>query len=297
MTKWFSRRKRYLWIVLSGLVLTSRAMSQAPAQSESTLTDLDLYQAHAAGLNQPLLLLVAESDASRSDNRARALVASLAKKNLQDKCVVLSLDLAISRNRATVGRFHVTNTPVLFCLSPKGIIVSRDEGTLTRKIVLQRVEEAREQSPELDSRLTTLEAAVNTQTNNVTAIFKLTDFLLAHQNDFEAIPWLETIAHSKAHSPADRVTAWVELARAHLWIAEPEKCRHEAENMMATLGTVTPEAQSGGELVLGLQDAALKRPARARQEFEEAVTAAPESSYGKEATRALTALPPELRIQ
>ena len=260
-------------------------MSQAPP------TDLDVYRSHAAGLGQPLLLLVAESDASRSDNRARALVVSLAKKDLQDKCVVLSLDLAISRNRATVGRFHVTNTPVLFCLSSKGIIISRDEKAINRKTVLERVAEAQEQSPELDANLTSLEAAINPQTNDATAIFHLTDFLLTHQNAFEAMPYLAAVAHSDSYSLEARIRAWVALALAHLWIAEPEKGRHEAEALLATLGSVAPEAQAGGELVLGLQDATAKRTPLAREELEKALAVAPESSYGKEAATALAGLP------
>jgi hypothetical protein len=286
MTKWFCRRGRYLWIVLCSLLLASRARSQTPQ-----LTDLDLCQLHAAGLKLPLLLLVAESDASRNDNRARALVASLAKKDLRGKCVVFSLDLAISRNRAMVGRFHVTNTPVLFYLSPKGIIISRDERTITKKTVLQRVAEAQEQSPEVDASLTSLETAVHPQTNDITAIFDLTDFLLAHQNDFEAIPYLTAVAHSDAYPSSTRTRAWVALAQAHLWIGEGEKGRHEAEDLIAALGPALPEAQSGGELVLGLQDAMQQRPTRARGEFGKAIAAAPESIYGKEATQALATLP------
>lgn len=290
MTKWFFWRERCLWMALSGILLASRAMSQVPAQSKSLLTDLDIAQSQAAGLALPLVLLVAESGASRNDNRSRALIESLAKENLRDKCVMLSLDLAISRNRAITARFHVTNTPVLFCLSPKGIIISRDERLIARTIVLQRVEEARQKSPEVDASLTRLEAAINTHNNDVTAIFNLTDFLLAHQNAFEAIPHLAAVAHSDVYPPDARIRAWVALARAHLWIAEPEKGRHEAEDLMAALGPVAPEAQAGGNLVLGLQDAAAKRSALARKELQAAVAAAPKSSYGEEAAKALAGL-------
>lgn len=276
--------------MVSALLLAVHASGQTPAAGDSAVTNLEMAQNRAAELKQPLLVLVAESDASRADHRALVLVDSLAAKELRDNTVVLSLDLAISRNRATAARFHITSTPVLLCLSSRGIIISRDDEKLTRRLVLQRVDEARQQSPHLDAQLAQLESAAGAA-NNLKAQFALTDFLLAHQNDFEAIPRLAAIAHSNANAPADRITAWVALARAHLWIAEPEKCRHEAEALLAALGPVAPEAQAGGELVLGLQDTALKRPARARQEFEQAVAAAPESSYGQEAARALAALP------
>jgi len=287
-------RRRYLLLVVSGWLLAVHAWCQTPAGG-SVVTNLEIAQSRAAKLKQPLLVLVAESGASPADNRARALVDSLASKDFRDNTIVFSLDLAISRNRATAARFHVTNTPVLLCLSSQGIIISRDDGKITRRLVPQRVEEARRQSPDLDAQFARLEAAATEPSNNLKAQFALTDFLLAHQNDIEAIPRLEAIAHSDACAPAYRITAWVALARAHLWIAEPEKGRHEAEALLAALGPVVPEAQAGGELVLGLQDAVGKRLAVARKELQGAAAAAPESSYGKEAAKALAGLPQDNR--
>jgi hypothetical protein len=278
-------------MVLTGVLLALLATSPVPAQAGSSLDDLDLAQSRAARLKQPLLVLVAESGASRNDDRTRALVDSLAAKALRDKCAVLNLDLAISRTRATAGRFHVTNTPTLFCLSPRGIIISRDDRAITRDLVLQRVEEARQQSPILDAQLASLEAAIDAPTNNATAIFNLTDFLLARHNDLETIPRLEAIAHSNAYPPNARARAWVALVSAHFWIAEPEKGRHEANDLLATLGPRLPEAKAAGMLLLGEQDATAKRTSLAREELEQALAAAPESSYGQAAARALAALP------
>jgi hypothetical protein len=118
----------------------------------------------------------------------------------------------------------------------------------------------------------------------------LADFLLSHQNPREAIPHLAN-ARSESANPDQRVRAWVELARAHLWIAEPEKGRHEANDLIAVLGPKIAEAQAGGNLVLGLQDANAKRFALARRELEAAVAASPESEYGKQAAEALAKLP------
>ena len=90
-----------------------------------------------------------------------------------------------------------------------------------------------------------------------------------------------------------RVQAWVALARAHLWIAEPEKGRHAAKDLIAVLGPKTPEALAGGDLVLGLQDTNGKRTSLARAEFEAAVSAAPNSIFAQQAAEALAQLPQE----
>jgi len=101
------------------------------------------------------------------------------------------------------------------------------------------------------------------------------------------------VARSESANPARRIRAWVELARAHLWIAEPEKGRHEAEDLIAVLGPKAAEARAGGNLVLGLQDANAKRFAVARRELEAAIAAAPESDYAKQAAEAIAKLPGE----
>jgi hypothetical protein len=265
------------------------AQSPAPAQPEDG--GIALAMGRARESNRPLLVLITERGKSRADDRARALLDSPATAAQGEDAVFLSLDLAVSRNRATAARFHVTNTPLLVSLSSRGIIIGRDEHKLTRALLLRRMEEARRQGPELDRSFAALEAAALTEPGNITAQFALTDFLLAHHNDLEAIPRLSAIAHSPACPPADRVRAWVALARAHLWIAEPEKGRHEADDLVATLGPVTPEAVAGGKLVLGLQDANARRIYLARRELEEAAAAAPESPYGKQAADALAKLP------
>ena len=41
----------------------------------------------------------------------------------------------------------------------------------------------------------------------------------------------------RAHPAGARASAWVALARAHLWVGEPEKARREANDLMTTLGT------------------------------------------------------------
>jgi hypothetical protein len=125
------------------------------------------------------------------------------------------------------------------------------------------------------------------------AQWELAQFLLAQQNAREAIPRLESIAHSESVAPGRRVQAWVELARAHLWIAEPEKGRHEAEALIAVLGSNTPEARAGGNLVLGTQDANAKRFALARQELSAAIADAPGSDYARQASDALAKIPRE----
>jgi hypothetical protein len=45
--------------------------------------------------------------------------------------------------------------------------------------------------------------------------------------------------------------------------------------------------------VLGIQDAAAKRTGKARQEFETAIEASPDSAFAKQAAEALAKLPGE----
>ena len=85
---------------------------------------------------------------------------------------------------------------------------------------------------------------------------------------------------------AERTRAWVAMGRAHLWVGEPEKARHAAQALMATLGPRSPDAMAGGNLLRGLQDAKAKRYDRAATEFQAAVDVAPpKSPYGAEARR------------
>jgi hypothetical protein len=236
------------------------------------------------------MVLVFEPGQSPADERARSLFKSLSGQFKNEDIVPVLVDLSVSRNRADAAQYHITATPLLVCLTPKKLIVTRDEAPITKELILNRMTSVATRSHELDAKL----AALKTRAvSDVTAQSNLADFLLAQHNAREAIPSLEAVAHSEAADQAQRVRAWVELAQAHLWIAEPEKGRHEARALIDTLKT--PAAVAGGNLVLGTQDANAKRFALARQEFTAAVAAAPESDYGKQAATALAQLPEEHR--
>jgi len=255
--------------------------------------DLDAEIARASILRQPILILVTESGQSQADDRARTLFETFAFKGKGESIVPVLLDISVSRNRAMAARFHVTNTPLLLGLSPMGLIVTRDQKPLTKELVRNRINDLAQRAQELDAKLALLEDAAARNGNDPTAQLQLADFLLSHQNAREAIPHLAAVAGSEAADPARRVRAWVELARAHLWIAEPEKARHEAEDLIAALGPKIAEARAGGNLVLGMQDANAKRMAVARQELDAAIAAAPESEYARQAAEALAKFPGE----
>jgi hypothetical protein len=246
--------------------------------------------ARAAEVAMPKMVLVAESGNSRADDAAIALINSPEIKAKEGDVATEVLDLSVSRNRALAARYHVVETPLFLCLSAKGVIISRDEKRIDKSLVLKRIEEAARLGPGLDAKLTALQAAADKDVENMAAQLELADFLVAHQNAFEAVPLLEKIAHDRTNASAARMRSWVALARAHLWIAEPEKARHEADDLMATLGAIYPEAVAGGNLIHGLQDAKAKRKMLARIEFKAAIVAAPESDYGKEAKTELAKL-------
>ena len=277
--------------VFAAVALLAGCQSTPPTTSgQADIVDLNAALAQADAAKQPLVLLVVESGQSEADDAARAMLESGVVKARSGAAKTVLLDISVSRNRAVATRFHVVTTPLLLCLSSRGIIASRDEPPISKDFLLQRIGEVERQGPDLDTKVTALEIAAR-HANNTDAEFGLADFLLAHHNAFEAIPPLAVVAHSEANPPAVRVRAWVELIRAHFWIAEPEKARHEAAAMIATLGPGTPEAGAAANLVLGLQDITTKRVARARKELEEAVSAAPDSVYGKQASQALANLP------
>lgn len=254
------------------------------------LTNGQFAPALGEELKLPMMVLVAESGNSHADDAAIKLINSPAIRAKKGEMATEVLDLAVSRNRAAAARYHVVKTPLLLCLSSGGVIISRDEKGITKKLVLKRIEEAERQGPEMDAKLAGLQEAADNEKGCAVAQFRLADFLVSHQNAFEAIPVLGKIAHTATNPPIVRVRAWVTLAREHLWIAEVEKARHEADDLMAALGAVTPEANAGGNLIHGLQDAKGKRVALARKEFDEAIAAAPESVYGKEASAELAKL-------
>jgi hypothetical protein len=242
-----------------------------------------------------MLVLITESGKSDADDSARNLLDAPNLGGKANEIVPILLDLRTSRNRATAARFHALETPVLFCLSPRGVIISRDEKPLTKDLVLKRIDEAEPRARELDAKLAMLEAPVIKNGDDVNARLALAGFLQERQNMREAIPHLASVAHSDSDKlkPELRIRAWVDLARAHYWTAEPEKGRHEAEDLIAAWGARIPEARAGANLVLAGQDARAKRTARARQEYEKAIAAAPDSDYARQARDELAKLPEE----
>lgn len=256
----------------------------------SAAVNLDAELAQASTLGKPLVILVTQLGQSQADDEARALLDRYSEKLKRHGFVSLLLDLNVSRNRATATRFHVTNTPVLLCLSPNGLIVSRDETPITKALVSKRIGEIPRKATELDLKLGLLEQAASQNANDPQPEFELANFFLAQQNAREAIPCLEAVARNEAAATVLRIRAWTALARAHFWVGEPEKGRHEAVDLIAVLGSKTPEARSAGNYVLGIQDAAAKRPDRARQEFEIAISASPDSVYAKASADAIKQL-------
>ncbi len=285
-------------LVMVALLAGCRSESNysAPSATSSAATpDLDAEIARAFQLQRPILLLVAESGLSKADDQAVALFETLAVKYNRDGVVAVLLDVSVSRNRVEAAWFHATNTPVLVGLSPRGVIISRDQMTLAKELVLSRIEEIKQRARELDAKFASLAEAAGQDGNDATAQLRLADFLLAQKNAREAIPHLEIVARNEAADTTLRVRAWVELARAHFWIMEAEKGRHEANDLIAILGPKTADARAGGNLVLGMQDANPRRMALARRELEAAIAAAPDSVYAKQAAEALAKLPGEAK--
>jgi tetratricopeptide (TPR) repeat protein len=279
-------------VFLAGCRSQSEVPPPAPVP-KSPAPDFDAEIARASELKRPMLVLITESGKSGAEDSAQRLLDSSNLGSNTDRIVSVLLDLRVSRNRATAARFHVVETPVLLCLSPKGVIVSRDEKPLTKDLVLKRIDEVGPQAVELDAKLAMLEDPVIKNATDAKAQLALADFLQGQQNKREAIPHLALVARSDTADPAPRIRAWVDLARAHLWIAEPEKARHEAEALIAVWGPKAPDARAGGKLVLGSQDAKANRTALARREFEEAIAAAPDSVYARQASDELARLPKE----
>ncbi len=285
-------------LVMLALLAGCRSESNysAPSAEFSAATpDLDAEIARASQLRRPILLLVAESGLSKADDQALALFETLAVKDSHESIVSVLLDVSVSRNRVEAAWFHATNTPALVGLSPRGVIITRDEMPLTKELVLSRIEEIKQRAHELDAKFASLAEAVGQDGNEATAQLRLADFLLAQKNAREAIPHLEVVARNEAADTTLRVRAWVELVRAHFWIMETEKGRHEANDLIAILGPKTPDARAAGNLVLGMQDANPRRMALARRELETAISAAPNSDYSKQAAEALAKLPGEAK--
>jgi tetratricopeptide (TPR) repeat protein len=288
-----SNRHPAVWrpaaILILALSLFVGCQSPPDSTSPGPVPDLDAELARAAHLREPALVLVAESGHSKVDDSARRVFSTVASD--EKSTVFVLLDLAISRNRAVAARYHVSDTPLLLGLSSRGLIIARDQKPLTPELVRGLIADLARWSPELDSKLAALEAPVASNGNDAIAQLELGDFLFAQKNAREAIPHFETVAHSNTADQQQRVHAWVQLASAHLWIAEPEKARHEAQELLAILGPVSAEARAGANLAFGMQDAALNRPTLARSEFEAAITASPDSDYSRQAAEHLSKLP------
>jgi hypothetical protein len=272
----------------AGLIMGCRATSEPPQ-----VVDLGAVIENAAKTKQPVVLLIGEFGPSGADRATGDLLGSPAIKAKSDGAELIRMDLAASRNRATAARYHTAVTPVLVCLSPTGLIVSRDQGPITAELLIHRLDGLRLRAADLDAKLMLLRDASTVNKKEKTDESELATFLLGQQNAREAIPYLTDIAAAESMMTADRINAWVAMARAHLWIGEPEKARHEAKDLIATLGPADPQAIAGGNLVLGLQDIAAKRFVLARQEFETAIAAAPDSAYSTSAKEALSQLPKE----
>jgi hypothetical protein len=296
--------KKFAWhffaVVLCAAYFAGCQVGSGRGDATSIITpeELSAAQAQAAKLNRPLILLVTDSGNGATDSDAYTTFASRRVVQTADEKVVTAwLDLSVSRARATAARFRPLETPLLICLSPDGIIISRETGSMTESLISDRMQRALAQSPALDIKLDQLRKAAGNK-NNTTAQMQLADFLMERNNAFEAIPVLALVAHSDAVDAGLRIRAWAELGQAHLWVGEAEKAHFEAQELMATLGPVNPEARAAGNLVLGNQDAANpKRFPRARKEFEAAIAAAPDSTYGKQAAVALADLPKANSIQ
>jgi hypothetical protein len=277
-------------------VMSLLAGCQSGSDISSTVTsatatpDLNASLAQAAAAARPTIILIVESGQSRADDRAHALFDAMEASGQLQNVLPLLLDLGASRNRATAARFHATNTPVLLGLSPKGLIVTRDEKQITKELILNRIAEVARRSPDLDTKFAALLAVTQKEGNSPAAELELGDFLLSISNAREAIPHFEKIAQDTSAATNLRVCAWVDLVRAHVWIAELEKARHEADNLIATLGPTSPEALAAGKFALGLEEIAAKHQKVARQQLQAAIAAAPESDYAKQAAATLKSL-------
>jgi tetratricopeptide (TPR) repeat protein len=290
-----ARFLRVAWFFAALLLMTAgseTAFGFPKPEQIITPADLTAAQKKASQLDRPLLVLVAEKGGSRADDDALDAFASRRVLQKADGQVLLAiLELSVSRARATGARFHPVESPFLICLSPRGMVFSRSQKPINNELIVEKMRQAVENSPATDRKLETLEKAAASHKDEVAAQLALADFLMQRQNAFEAIPVLEAVAHSKEVPAPVRIQAWADLVRAHFWIVESEKGRHEAMDLIAELGTTNPEAHSAAMLALGNQDATNpKRIERARQEFEEAAAAAPDSVYATQATAALAHL-------
>ena len=112
----------------------------------------------------------------------KVLLDASMRQAKDEHLMFLVLDLGVSRNRATAARFHITdtNTPLLVCLTPRGIIVSREERPRTKGLVHKRIEEVARRAPPLDARRRT--GRGGSAPKDAAAQWVLAEFLLAQHN-------------------------------------------------------------------------------------------------------------------
>ena len=196
---------------------------------------------------RPVLVLIVDSGSGDADNDAASLLEDPAIKERSDRMHAGSARpcyLAESRDGGAIPRHRYA---LLVCLSPGGVIVSRDEKPITQETGSQTHRRGGETVPDLDpdtrcykTRLVPWsERAVATNPNQTAGKLNLADFLLAHHNAREAIPLFASVAHSDAGRDKRSRAGLGRPGSAHLWIAEPEKGRHEAKDLIASLGPTT----------------------------------------------------------
>lgn len=242
--------------------------------------DLDAALSQARERQQPIMVVVAEDGRSPADAEVLARFRDEGFRSHLGTTRLVVLDLGSSRVRAAATRFHIAEVPLLIMLSSRGIIESRDEAPFDDALVMKRLAYAEHIGFELDARLTELEERVADLPDDPHQRMKLGKFLISRRNFREAIPHLALVRAFAQADLALRIQAAVEEARAHFWIGEPEKGRHVAEELIATLGAQSPEARCAGYYALGAQDALGRHRELGLRELDQAIAAAPDSEYG-----------------
>ena len=236
-------------------------VASGPGKNPPGVVDLGAEIAHAGEAKRPLVVLVGELGTNGADRTAAALLENRASNSHGDVMQFLKIDLGNSRNRSTAARFHLVQTPVLVCFSPMGVIVSRDQGPITAETLGKRLDDLPTRAADIDAQFASLLDALNTSKQYLASRRDLAKFLLAHQNDREAIPYhLAELAGSDLAEPTDRANAWVShcprppVDRRTGKGPAPKRKRSSQRSDQAT-----PDAIAGGNLVLGTQDATAKR--------------------------------------
>ncbi len=215
-----SRRFRAAWLFAALLLAAGSESALALPKPDRIITPVDLTatQARASQVNRPLLLLVAEPGSSRADDNARdALDSRGVRQETDGKALLAVVDLGVSQARATAARFHPLETPLLVCLSPRGMVLSRSQKPITKEVILEQLRRTIEESLETDRKFEALKKAADDSKSDSSAHLALADFLMERNNAFEAIPILTVIAHSGEIPAALRIRVWADLVRAHYW--------------------------------------------------------------------------------